>query len=134
MRRAALLAVLFFVVVGGVWTVHHFVGRSKSTIVVQSPVLTTEAWFAAVNARNMPLARAYFAPADRPQMDWSSWGQPFTHLHCSVRRHSRHSAEVTCTFATQNDPASGMSNVNFWNVQLERASPGPWLISTYGQG
>jgi len=120
--------------VGGVWTVHHYVSRSKPTIAVQSPVLTTEAWFAAVNARDMPLAKAHFAPADRAQMNWSSWGQPFAHLHCSLWRHSRHSAEVNCTFATQNDPASGMSNVNFWNVQLARVASGPWLITAYGQG
>ena len=107
---------------------------SQPTVVVQSPVLTTEAWFAAVNAHNMPLAKAHFAPADRNQMNWSSWGQPFTHLHCVLWRHSQHSAEVTCTFANQNDPATGMSNVNFWNVQLERAASGRWLIATYGQG
>ena len=73
MRRAALVAVLALVIVGGVWTVHHFVSESQPTIAVQLPVRTTEAWFAAVNAQDMPLAQAHFVPADRDQMNWSSW-------------------------------------------------------------
>lgn len=126
---------LVAIVGGGVaWAVHHSNSGSLPTIAVQSPVDTTEAWFGAVNVQNMPLAQAHFASADREQMNWSSWGKPFTDLHCSLTSQSQNSAGVYCTFATQNDPATEMSNVNFWSVHLIRASSGRWLITNYGQG
>jgi hypothetical protein len=128
------LLVMLTAVGGGTWFVHHLQGDPHPPIAVQSPVRSTEAWFAAVNAKNMPLAQAHFAPADRALMDWSSWGQPFIDLHCSMTTHSENSAWVYCTFADQNDPSTGMSNVNFWTVELVRDKSGHWLITNYGQG
>ncbi|MGB8197945.1 MAG: hypothetical protein WCF25_13160 [Acidimicrobiales bacterium] len=135
MRRIGLgLALVAVIVVGSVVTYRHFDRGSPSAIAVESPVRTTEAWFAAVNARDMTLAKAHFAPASRDQMNWSSWGQPFINLHCSLKRHNRMNAEVLCTFDDQNDPSTGMSDVDFWTVELTRAHDGPWLIINYGQG
>jgi hypothetical protein len=131
-RVVAGVVVLVILAAGVAWAYHN--SEKQPTVANQSPVLTTEAWFAAVNAHDMPLAKAHFAPADRSEMDWSSWGQPFTDLHCSQGPHSQSSAVVNCTFATQNDPNTGMSNVNAWSVTLTHEKTGRWLITTYGQG
>ena len=101
---------------------------------VQSPVKTTIEWFKAVNDRNALLALAHFAAPQRDQMEWSSWGPPFTHLHCSRQSESAKEAEVYCTYAEINDPRTGMSNQNFWDVYLQREPSGRWLINNYGQG
>ena len=103
-------------------------------IQVQSPVETTIGWFKAVDDRNAPLALAHFAAAVRDQMKWSSWGPPFTHLHCSPQSESAKEAEVDCTYAEINDPSTGMSNQDFWDVYLQREPSGRWLINNYGQG
>jgi hypothetical protein len=73
-------------------------GGALPTIAVHSPVATALSWFAALNAHNKSLALAHFAPADREQMEWSSWVPPFKHLKCSQRSGSATSADVTCTF------------------------------------
>jgi hypothetical protein len=133
--KSITITVMLFIVlaIGAEWTIHHFNPGPHPKIAIQSPVRTTEAWFAAVNAQNMPLAQAHFAPADRDQMDWSSWGQPFTHLHCSLTSRSQRSAGVNCTFSPQTDPSSGMSGDDFWTVDLVREPSGRWLITGYGQ-
>jgi hypothetical protein len=82
----------------------------------------------------MPLALAHFVPADREMMEWSSWGPPFTHLHCRLQSEVAASAVVGCNFAEINDPDTGMSNVSGWNVYLQQDSSGRWLINNYGQG
>jgi len=66
-------------------------------------------------------------------MDWSQWGPPFTHLHCSLRSRSTATADVYCTFAPQNDPVKGMSGDSYFSFGLERAHSGRWLITGYGQ-
>jgi len=103
-------------------------------IQVQSPVETTVAWFTAVNDQNAPLALAHFAPAAREQMEWSQWGQPFRHLRCSLQSATTSTAVVGCSFATINDPDTGMDNDSAWSVDLQRAQSGPWLINNYGEG
>jgi hypothetical protein len=100
----------------------------------QTPVATTVEWFKAVNNQNAPLALAHFAIAERGQMEWSQWGPPFWHLRCNLQSGGTTSAVVYCSFATINDPDTGMSNTSFWMVDLKRAPPGPWLITGYGQG
>jgi hypothetical protein len=136
MKRKVGVGVVVLVIVaasGIAWSLHHADTGPPSPSDVQSPVRTTEAWFAAFNARDTPLAQAYFAPADRDQMDWSSWGQPFTDLNCSLGPHRQRLAVVNCTFATQNDPNSEMSNVDGWSVSMTRELFRRWLITTYGQ-
>lgn len=103
-------------------------------IQVQSPVETTIGWFKAVDDRDAPLALAHFAAAARDQMKWSSWGPSFTHLHCSPQSESAKEAEVYCRYAEINDPGTGMSNQDFWDVYLQREPSGRWLINNYGQG
>jgi hypothetical protein len=96
--------------------------------------MTTLSWFSAINSHNKQLALEHFVPADRGMMEWSFWGPPFTHLHCSLTSGNASNADVYCTFATINDPAVGMSNESFWSVSLRRVHAGPWLIDNYGQG
>jgi hypothetical protein len=137
LRRSVVISgvVLVVVVASGIgWAVHHASNEPLTKGDFQSPLSATYAWFASVNAHDMPDAQAHFAPADRDQMNWSSWGQPFTDLHCSLWKHSQSSAVVNCSFATQNDPDSGMSNVDGWSVFLTHEVSGRWLITTYGQG
>jgi hypothetical protein len=108
---------------------------SLPQIEVQSPVNTTVAWFKALNDQNASLALAHFVPADRGMMRWSQWGPPFNHLRCSLRAQtSGDQADVRCTFDDINDPDTGMSNVSFWDVYLQREPSGRWLINNYGQG
>lgn len=131
------LALVVVVVTGSSigWAVSSSQQSERSpTIAVHSPVLTTLSWFQAVNAHDMALAVAHFVPADRGMMEWSSWGPPFTHIHCSARSVTTSKASVYCTFANIDYPATGMSNVSFWDVSLTRESSGPWLIDHYGQG
>jgi hypothetical protein len=112
--------------------------KGLPTIPVQTPVATVQSWFAAINARKQSLALAHFAPADYQMMEWSSWGPRFKNVHCSLLRGvgppTATSAVVRCTYDTINDPDAGMSNQNFWDVDLQRDPPGPWLIDNYGQG
>ena len=129
------LAILIVGGLGAAWTVRSSSqGGRLPTIAIQSPVATTLSWFSAVNDQNMPLALAHFAPSARGQMEWSSWGPPFTHLHCSLQSKAAANAHVYCTFADINDPDTGMSNISFWTVYLQRRSSGRWLINNYGQG
>lgn len=136
------VVVLLFAIAatGVIWSVHyyqsrpHFQAGNLPTIAVQSPLHTTEAWFAAVNAHNMPLAEAHFAPRARDQMEWSSWGPPFQHLHCKLSSENSTSAVVGCTFKAIYDPDAGMSGDSAWGVSLRKQSSGRWLITNYGQG
>ena len=41
---------------------------------------------------------------------------------------------MDCTYAEINDPSTGMSNQDFWDVYLQREPSGRWLINNYGQG
>jgi hypothetical protein len=82
----------------------------------------------------MQQAVEHFAPAERGMMGWSTWGPPFTHLHCALTFETSTKAAVLCTFTDINDPDTGMSNVSFWSVDLQRNHAGPWLINNYGQG
>lgn len=112
--------------------------KNLPTIPVQSPVATAESWFAAINARKQSLALAHFAPAQYQMMEWSSWGPHFKNVKCTqlsgVFPQTATSSVVRCTYDTINDPEAGMSKENFWDVYLQRAPPGPWLINNYGQG
>lgn len=103
-------------------------------IAIQSPVATTLSWFQAVNEHNKPLALEHFVRADQGMMEWSSWGPPFSDLHCHLQSGDAKGANVYCSFATINDPDTGMSNTSFWNVYLQRQPSGRWLIDSYGQG
>jgi hypothetical protein len=131
--RVAVLAVI----VAGV-VVASLVIRTQESgpkqIAIQSPINTTLSWFAAINARDMPLALAHFVPVDRDMMEWSSWGVPFEDVHCSLMNRSTARASVYCTFNDINDANMGMSNVSFWTVSLQRERSGRWLINNYGQG
>jgi hypothetical protein len=140
--RTILAVVVFILVAGGVaWPVYHYeanrphfqVGHLPS-ITVQSPVRSTEAWFEAINAHNMPLAEAHFASRDRDQMKWSSWGPPFQHLHCVLSSKNSGSAVVGCSFKAIYDADAGMSGDSGWGVSLQKQSSGRWLITSYGQG
>jgi hypothetical protein len=127
---------LVVVIVGGsgaAWAIRSSLRSGPPpTIAIQSPVATTLSWFAAVNDQDMPLALAHFVPADREMMEWSSWGPPFVHLHCSLQSKVATNAVVYCTFKVIND--FDMSNVSTWDVYLQREFSGRWLINNYGQG
>lgn len=103
-------------------------------IAIQSPVATTLSWFDALNAHNMAVAQEHFVRADRDMMDWSSWGPPFTDLHCHLQSGSVKSAIVYCSFSPITDADTGMSGDAFWDVYLQREPSGRWLINNYGQG
>ncbi|MGD0981750.1 MAG: hypothetical protein ABR946_09760 [Solirubrobacteraceae bacterium] len=100
-----------------------------------SPLQVTVGWFGAINARNAPLARSYFTPEARPQMDWSGgvsdWSS-FTRLHCKTVSRTPRSAEVYCTFDESASPSEGNPS-SFWDVYL-RYTPRGWFIDNYGQG
>jgi hypothetical protein len=104
------------------------------TIAVEDPVATTRAWFAAVDAENMPLAMAHYAPADRVQMEWNKW-IAFNKVHnCQLAPISggdlaAGKAVVECDFDTM-----GPDHINFLDVYLQRDSSGRWLIYDSGQG
>ena len=104
------------------------------TIAIQSPVATTLSWFSAINDQNKPLTLAHFVPADREMMEWSAWGPPFVRTRCSLRSGVATNTVVHCTFDDINDPGTGMSNVSYWDVYLQREHSGRWLINNYGQG
>jgi hypothetical protein len=119
----------------GAWTLRTS-GRSAPlrTIAVQSPVASTLSWLSAIEDQNKPMALAHFVPADRQMMEWSSWGPPFTHTHCSLEARDGTNAVVYCIFDDINDAGIGMSNVSWWSVSLQREPSGRWLINNYGQG
>jgi hypothetical protein len=100
-----------------------------------SPLQVTVGWFGAINAQDAPLARSYFTPEARPQMDWSGpaseWSS-FTKLHCETVSRTSRSAEVRCTFDESASPSEGNPD-SFWDVYLT-ATPRGWLIDSYGQG
>ncbi len=103
-------------------------------VAIQSPVATTLSWFNAVNSHDMATAQAHFAPGSHDQMDWSSWGPPFTDLRCHLQSGNDKSATVYCTFSPITDADTGMSGDAFWDVYLQREPSGRWLINNYGQG
>ena len=129
-------ATLSLMVVAGGFLAESTAASASPTlpsIAAQSPVATSLAWFTAINQRNMPLALAHFTPGARDTMRWATWPPPFRRIHCALTSATRSSAAVYCTFANQNDPASGMSDVSFWSIELHRTSTRRWLISNYGQ-
>jgi len=132
-RRTFVLVTLIVALVGASLLIVAMNDQSKSSESVHTPSQTAEAWFAALNAHDLTAAQHYFARSDEKQMEWSSWPPRFTHLKCSSVWHLRQSAEVRCTFDTIDDPASGMSHTNYWSIDLARSTPGPWLITSYGQ-
>ncbi len=67
-------------------------------------------------------------------MEWGQWVPPFTNLSCKQISDTGTAATIVCNFAVINDPATGMSNTSFWDVDLEKAAQGRWLITSYGQG
>ena len=101
-----------------------------------SPLQVTVGWFGAINAQDAPLARSYFTPEARPQMDWSGpaseWSS-FTKLHCETVSRTSRSAEVRCTFDESASPSEGNPD-SFWGVYLTATHPRGWLIDSYGQG
>ncbi len=142
-RLKTVLAVVVFILVAGgaAWPLYrheanrpHFQVGHLPSIAVQSPLRSAEAWFGAINAHNMPLAEAHFAPRYRDQMEWSSWGPPFQDLHCVLSSENSESAVVGCSFKAIYDADTGMSGDSGWSVSLHRQSSGRWLITNYGQG
>jgi hypothetical protein len=100
-----------------------------------NPLQVTVGWFSAINAQDAPLARSYFTPEARPQMDWSgppSQWSSFTKLHCETVSTTSRSAEVRCTFDESASPSEGNPD-SFWDVYLTD-TPRGWLIDSYGQG
>jgi len=100
-----------------------------------SPLQVTVGWFNAINAQDAPLARSYFTPEARPQMEWSGpvseWSS-FTKLHCNTVSRTSRSAEIYCTFDESASPSEGNPS-SFWDVYLTD-TPRGWLIDSYGQG
>jgi hypothetical protein len=100
-----------------------------------NPLQVTIGWFSAINAQDAPLARSYFTPEARPQMDWSgppSQWSSFTKLHCETVSAMSSSADVHCTFDESASPSEGTPS-SFWDVYLTD-TPRGWLIDNYGQG
>jgi hypothetical protein len=100
-----------------------------------SPLRVTVGWFSSINAQDARLARSYFTPEARPQMEWtgpaSEWSS-FTKLHCNTVSRTPSSAEVHCTFDESSSPSEGNPST-FWDVYLTDTHRG-WLIDNYGQG
>ena len=100
-----------------------------------SPLQVTVGWFSAINAQDAPLARSYFTPQARGQMDWSGgpsdWST-FTKLHCNTVSRTSRSAEIYCAFDESASPSEGNPD-SFWDVYLTD-TPHGWLIDNYGQG
>lgn len=106
------------------------------TIPTQSPVQTAMSWFDAINTRNLPLAKAHFAAADRHEMNWSSsefHAAKFSGVRCNAVEQGETTSTVRCTFNPMDTPQD-MENITFWSIDMERTPPGPWLITDYGQG
>ena len=104
------------------------------TIEVQPPVDTAYAWFAAINDNDYPLALAHFVPADRSYMEWSSFGSvSFSDVTCNLISQASNAATVGCFFTVQNPPPD-MQDDTGWSIDMERHTPGPWLIVDYGVG
>jgi hypothetical protein len=91
-------------------------------------------WLEAINARNKPLAKSYFAVADQEQMDWGSdfSAAVFNGIRCNTVEQGETTSTVRCTFNPMGTPPD-MKNVTFWTIDMERTPPGPWLITDYGQ-
>jgi hypothetical protein len=101
-----------------------------------SPVATVEAWFQAINERNLKGALAVVEPKKKGMMDWgggtSQW-TTFSAVHCRTDDQKVNFSEVYCSF-TQSPPSVAGPPVTFWTVAMRRRTSGPWLISSYGQG
>ena len=103
---------------------------------VPAPVAAANAWFSAINDKDLERASDDFLPADRFQTDWghgdtSQW-PTFADIHCRLSSSSRGEANVTCTFHESHSMLAGTPDT-FWNIALVR-SPGGWLIKAYGHG
>jgi hypothetical protein len=100
----------------------------------RNPVATTEAWFRSINSGDMPLALAHFAPASRSQMHWSDFGSvKFDDVRCYLRGSGTTSADVRCSFMVPSPPPD-LEGQDLWDVYMQRAKSGAWLITSYGQG
>ena len=104
-------------------------------IPVQSPVGTALSWFHSIDQHNMSLAKAHFAPPDRKLMAWGSDfdASTFSDVQCHATQQETTTSQVHCTFNIPSRPPD-MRGVTFWDVYMERQPPGPWLITSYGQG
>ncbi len=105
------------------------------TVAVQSPVDTVYAWFAAINADDVPLIQAHFANPDLAR-SWAR-GAPhgnFPNVRCRLTSQASTTAVVNCTFEVRETWGGMMAGGSGWGVYLERQPPGPWLINNYGQG
>jgi len=136
-RRIALTAMASGVLVAAGCGSHGLSVGSHVTRVPASgsPLQATVGWFSAINAQDARLARSYFTPEARGQMDWSGppsdWSS-FTKLHCNTVSRMSRSAEVYCTFDESASPSEGTPS-SFWDVSLID-TPRGWLIDNYGQG
>jgi hypothetical protein len=131
------LVVVTLVILGGLGLAqadHVFTSSANATLNLSSPTAATLSWFSDVNARDLSLAEAHFTPATRDMTHWSTWPPVFRDLHCSLWTHTASTANVYCSFATQNDANAGESNLSFWTFSLRRTSAHQWLINNYGQG
>lgn len=106
---------------------------STSVATTSTPMRTTLAWFAAINAKDARKARSYFTPGARYMMGWgpSSRWSTFSKLHCGPVSRSRTQASVHCAFHESWSPSEGNPDT-WWNVDLRRLR-GRWLIDNYGQ-
>jgi len=136
-RRIALAAMASCVLGAAGCGSHGAQAGSRVTRVPASanPLQVTVGWFSSINAQDAPLARSYFTPEARPQMEWSGppseWSS-FTKVHCETVSATSRRAEVHCTFDESASPSEGNPST-FWDVYLTDTARG-WLIDSYGQG
>ena len=106
-RLKTVLAVVVFILVAGgaAWPLYryeanrpHFQVGHLPSIAVQSPLRSAEAWFGAINAHNMPLAEAHFAPRYRTRWSGRHGVRHFKTLHCVLSSENSESAVVGCSF------------------------------------
>jgi len=132
-RRGLLLAGLCGLVVTGCSS--SVVGSATGPA---SALQTAEAWFGALNHKDLRLAESYFTPARAGMTDWAdgdtaTW-PTFSDLHCHQRAATASAADVLCTFTESAAPAVGNPD-RFWSVDLHRVTTSrPWRIDNYGQG
>jgi len=121
----------------GVATALTSCGNDPAVTKAATPVAAAQAWFTAVNDKNLAVAQSHFVASQRSMMDWgggdkATWST-FTKRHCKTLRDSGKTAIVYCSF-TESASASEGNPDSFWTISLQRKSPGPWLINNYGQG
>lgn len=101
-----------------------------------SPVTTVSNWFEAIDEHDPDAIDKFYAP-DAQRMPLTDLDTTtYSKVRCRVTRYQRTtetSSVVRCTF-TVTTPTVSMTGIHFWTVWLKRRSPGPWLITSYGQG